>query len=96
MNPVELLMKIPGLGGMINSAPQAISGFLNELLKENRPLLDKAAGEVKMFFIMFPISDKEYQIAIVTSDKEDKILRTLKTMKLSEALAVIFNTDNHE
>ena len=54
MNILDIMTKIPGLGGLVDKAPQALSGFLNKLLEENKPLLDIQAGEAQMFYIMFP------------------------------------------
>ena len=92
MNAIDLLTKIPGLGGLLDKAPQALSEFLDKLLEENRPLLDEQAGEVQIFYIMFPQgTNNEYMISIVTADKDDKIMRSLKSIRLRDALSIIFN-----
>ena len=86
MNILDIMTKIPGLGGLVDKAPQALSGFLDKLLEENKPLL----------YIMFPQPEiNEYIISIVTADKDDKILRSLKSIKLSDALSIIFNPQDN-
>ena len=32
MNILDIMTKIPGLGGLVDKAPQALSGFLDKLL----------------------------------------------------------------
>lgn len=96
MNILDIMTKIPGLGGLVDKAPQALSEFLDKLLEENKPLLDDQAGEAQMFYIMFPQPEiNEYIISIVTADKDDKILRSLKSIKLSDALSIIFNPQDN-
>lgn len=96
MNPLQLLMKIPGLGGLVDKAPQALADFLDKLLEENKPAMSEKYGEVQIFYVMFPDpKTNEYMISIVTADKDDKILRSLKSIKLSDALSIIFNTQEN-
>ena len=92
-SPLDIIMKLPGLGGLAEKAPQALAGFLDKLLEENKPLLSPKNGEVQIFFILFPNNTGEYVISIVAADKDDKILRSLKSIPLKEALHIIFTTE---
>ena len=93
LSPLEMIMKLPGLGGLTEKAPQALAGFLDKLLEENKPLLLPNQGEAQIFYILFPNSKGEYVISIVAADKDDKILRSLKSILLKEALHIIFTTE---
>lgn len=96
MDILNLITRIPGLGGLTEKAPQVLSDFLDKLLKENEPLIDQSKGEVQIFYIMFPKPDtNEYIISIVTADGEDKILRSLKSIRLNDALSIIFNQQDN-
>lgn len=93
LSPLEMIMKLPGLGGLADKAPQALAGFLDKLLEENKPLLCPSKGEAQIFYILFPNDKGEYVISIVAADKDDKILRSLKSILLKEALHIIFTTE---
>ena len=95
MNMLEMLMKLPGMEGVLNKAPLALSEFLDKLLEENRPLLNKQADEQQIFYVLFKNEKaKEYVISIVAADSDDKILRSIKSIYLKDALSVIFNNNN--
>lgn len=75
-----------------------IAGFLDTLLEENRPLLKPEAGEVQICFLMMQnqrLNSSEYTIAIVALSEDDRVLRILKAIPLSDAIDVILkNTPN--
>lgn len=91
-----MILKLPGIGGLLDKAPQALGDFLDQLLEKNKSQLDPKKGEVQIFYILFrdPTS-KEYIISIVSADKEDKILRSIKSILLKDALSIIFNSNNY-
>ena len=89
-NPLSLLSN---LGAVKKAAPKVLSGFLDKLLEENKPLLKPDEGEKQIFYIMFPKKDK-YYISIVTANEQDTIVRSLKTIPLDEALTTIFSEIN--
>lgn len=91
MNLFEML---GNFGGIKKKAPEILSGFLDSLLEENRPKLDPSKGEVDVIYTMFPTGEGEkrvYHISIATLDKDDTIVRLLKTMTLEDVLTTIFN-----
>ena len=77
-----------------------IGGFLDELLDKYRPELKPDAGELQICFVMVKIrgmnedgvlveKENEYNIAIVALSGDDRILRVLATIPLSDALSTI-------
>ena len=38
MNILDIMTKIPGLGGLVDKAPQALAEFLDKLLEENKEI----------------------------------------------------------
>jgi len=96
MNAIELLTKIPGFGGLIEKAPQALTGFLDKMLADNMEEMQHDQGEEQMFYVMFPDPrTKDYTISIVTATADDKILRSVKSIPLKDALSIIFNSEQH-
>lgn len=87
INPLSILSNF---GAVKDAAPKVLSGFLDKLLEDNRPLLKPDAGEKQIFYIMFPKKDK-YYISIVAANEQDTIVRSLKTIPLEDALSTIFS-----
>ena len=96
MNILSTILKLPGMNQMLEKAPQTLSDFLQKLLEENQHKLNPDMQEEQIFYILFPQPDtNEFIISIVTADKDDKIIRSLKSIPLKDALSIIFNsTDN--
>lgn len=93
-NVLSMLKAIPGLGGLLDKAPEAIQGFLDKLIEENRKSLDPLKSETQIFYVMLPDGKKkEYIISIVAADNSNTILRVIKCIALKDALSVIFNQE---
>lgn len=94
----NLLSILSNFGAIKKKAPEMLAGFLDTLLEENRPLLNPEAGEVQICFLMMQNrrgNISEYTIAIVALSEDDRILRVLKAIPLSDAIEVILkNTPN--
>lgn len=91
---MNIFNMIPGISGIQDKAADILSGFLDRLLEEHKPLLRKENGEVQIFYIMFPKKNEDktkYMIAIVALDENDTIIRFLKTIALEDALQTIFS-----
>lgn len=76
-----------------DKAPRLLAEFLDTLLDDCRPMLVPENGEVQIIYIMHPASGDgettEYIISIVALSGEDKILRVLRTITLSDLLQTL-------
>lgn len=87
-----LLSLLSNFGAIKDKAPEMLSGFLDELLEQNRPSLDLTKGECQICYLMTPVrnADKpEYNIAIVALSHDDRILRIIKSMPLSDVISTL-------
>lgn len=87
-----LLSLLSNFGAIKDKAPEMLSGFLNELLEQNRSSLDLTKGECQICYLMTPVrnADKpEYNIAIVALSHDDRILRIIKSMPLSDVISTL-------
>lgn len=82
-------------------APDMIGDFLDNVLKEDKKGLRPENGEAQIIFIAHPTNREgggkshEYKISVAALSEDDKILRILRTLTLTEALETILkNIDN--
>lgn len=83
---------IANFGSIKQKAPEMLSGFLDELLEQNRSALDPEKGECQICYLMTParkVDKPEYNIAIVALSHDDRILRIIKSIPLSDAVSTI-------
>ena len=83
---------ISNFGAIKKKAPEMLSGFLDELLEQNRPSLIQEKGECQICYLMTPARNAgkpEYNIAIVALSSDDRILRIIKSIPLSDAVSTI-------
>lgn len=85
----NLLSMVAQAGSIKQKAPALLSEFLDKLIEENRPLLNPEDGELQICYLMTQKGgDKsEYIIAIVALSGDNRVLRVLKSIPLSEALS---------
>ena len=86
-----LFSMLADFGSIKSKAPEMLAGFLDSLLDQNRPLLKPEDGEIQICYLMNQSSPGQYIIAIVALSKDDRILRILKAIPLSDALSTILN-----
>lgn len=85
---------LSNFGAIKQKAPEMLAGFLDSLLDENRPLLKPEDGEIQICYLMTqnPQRNKsEYTIAIVALSGDNRVLRVLKAIPLSDAIQTILN-----
>jgi len=83
---------ISNFGAIKEKAPEMLAEFLDQLLEEHRPLLKPEAGEVQIFYLLTPrpkATKADYYIAIVALSEDDRILRIIKSIPLSDAIQSI-------
>ena len=83
---------ISNFGAIKDKAPEMLSGFLDELLNQNRNSLNPESGECQICYLLTPVRNShkpEYNIAIVALSADDRILRIIKSIPLSEAISTI-------
>lgn len=89
---------LSNFGAIKDKAPEMLGGFLDELLDQNRSQLRPEDGEIQICYIMTQVRNStkhEYNIAIVALSGDDRILRIIKTIPLSDAISTILkNTSN--
>ena len=88
-----LLKIMAGVDKEFNGEAWAADGVKVGYL-EQEPKLDPSKGEMDVIYTMFPTGEGEkrvYHISIATLDKDDTIVRLLKTMTLEDVLTTIFN-----
>ncbi len=89
---MNLLSMLSNFGAIKEKAPQMLAEFLDHLLEENKPLLRADQGEVQIFYLLTPIKNAtkpDYNISIVALSEDNRILRIIKRMPLSEAVESI-------
>lgn len=75
-----------------NQAPKILAEFLDDLLEQNRPLLNPEDGEIQICYLMTQVKDRtnhEYNISIAALSGDNRILRILNSIPLSEAIQTI-------
>lgn len=85
---------ISNFGAIKDKAPEMLAEFLDHLLEEHRPLLKPEDGEKQIFYLLTPrpkTVKPDYNIAIVALSEDDRILRIIKSMPLSDAIQTILN-----
>ena len=91
---MNLLSLLSNFGAIKEKAPQMLAEFLDTLLDENRPLLKKEDGEVQICYLLTPkrnTTKADYNIAIVALSEDDRVLRIIKSIPLSDAIQTILN-----
>lgn len=89
-----LLSMLADFGSIKSKAPGMLAGFLDTLLDQNRPLLKPEDGEVQICYLMSQEekgNPSQYIIAIVALSADDRVLRVLKAIPLSDAISTILN-----
>lgn len=89
---MSILSMISQFGAIKEKAPEMLAEFLDHLLEENKPQLRADQGEVQMFYLLTPIKNRpkaDYNISIVALSEDDRILRIIKRMPLSDAVESI-------
>lgn len=96
---MNLMSILANFGSIKEKAPQMMSEFLDSLLEENRPHLRPSEGEVQICYLMTQnkrSNKPEYTIAIVALSEDNKILRVIKAIPLSDAISTILNTSPND
>lgn len=89
---MSLLSMISNFGAIKEKAPEMLAEFLDHLLEEHRPLLDIENGEKQIYYLLTPrkkTTKPDYNISIVALSEDDRIVRIIKSMPLSDAIQSI-------
>ena len=92
---MNFLSLLSNFGSIKDKAPQMIAEYLDSLLDEYRPKLNKEDGEAQICYLMTHVrrfGKTEYIIAIVALTEDDKSKRILMSIPLSEAISKILKT----
>lgn len=86
---LNLFSLISQSGKIKEKAPALVSEFLDRLLEENRPLLKPEDGEIQICYLMTQKRDdkSEYIVSIVALSGDNRVLRAIKSIPLSNALS---------
>ena len=89
---MNILAMLSNFGAIKDKAPEMLGGFLDDLLEQNRSQLNPENGELQICYIMTQVEKStkhEYIIAIVALSGDDRILRIIKKIPLSDAISTI-------
>lgn len=86
---MSLLSMLSNFGAIKDKAAPMLSEFLDHLLEKNKNSLNAEKGETQIIYMLTPIKNSpkpDYHISIVALSSDNRILRIIQRMPLSDAV----------